>query len=87
MTNTSTTKKTVSKAPIYQGVVVSVRMQKTIVVAVDTLKVHPKYGKRYRSTKKYKVHVPAGEYKEGMTVRFRECPPKSRDKRHEIIAE
>lgn len=76
-----------SKAPTLQGVVVSIAMQKTIVVNVDTLKTHPKYRKQYRSSKKYKVHVEdSSVYTLGSTVHFQECRPMSRDKRHKIIA-
>jgi ribosomal protein S17 len=45
----------VNKAPKFQGIVVSDRMDKTIVVAVETLKTHPKYKKQYISTKRFKV--------------------------------
>lgn len=76
----------VSKAPIFSGVVVSNRMQKTIVVAVEMLKTHPKYKKQYRSTKRYKVHVTEGEYAIGQKVSFRECRPVSKDKHHVIVA-
>ena len=82
---TNTEKIQKAGAPIKKGVVVSASMTKTIVVAVDTLKEHPKYRKRYISTKKYKVHVPEGEYKVGDTVHFRECRPLSRDKCHIIV--
>lgn len=76
---------TLSKAPLQKGVVVSVAMHKTIVVVVDTLKAHSKYKKRYISSKKYKVHDEAGTATVGQVVEFRECRPKSRDKRHEIV--
>lgn len=87
MTKTVDTTKNVSKAPTHKGIVVSDRMQKTIVVSVDTLKTHPKYKKRYISTKTYKVHDAEGKYKMGDVVFFRECPPKSKDKRHEVVSE
>lgn len=77
----------VSKAPTLVGTVVSNKMQKTIVVAVETLKTHPKYGKQYRSTKRYKVHVESGEYQIGQKVTFRECRPVSKDKHHVIVTE
>lgn len=73
------------KSPLRKGVVVSNRMHKTLVVAVDTLKTHSKYGKRYISTKKYKVHAPTGTFAVGETVLFRECRPLSKDKQHEIV--
>ncbi len=77
----------VSKAPTLTGTVVSNKMQKTIVVAVETLKTHPKYQKQYRSTKRYKVHVEEGEYALGQKVTFRECRPVSKDKHHAIVTE
>lgn len=86
--NTSETTKKASKAPKWKGIVVSDKMDKTIVVKVDTLKTHPKYLKQYRSSKRYKVHVEEnGKYKVGDTVLFEECRPVSRDKRHKIVAE
>lgn len=69
-----------------KGVVVSDRMDKTIVVAVDTLKTHPKYRKQYRSTKRYKVHDEENRHKQGETVIFEECRPLSKDKQHRVVA-
>jgi small subunit ribosomal protein S17 len=87
MKTVETTEK-VSKAPKWKGTVVSDKMDKTIVVKVDTLKAHPKYLKQYRSSKRYKVHVEEnGKYKVGDTVIFEECRPISRDKRHQIVTE
>ncbi|MDP2838367.1 MAG: 30S ribosomal protein S17 [Candidatus Moranbacteria bacterium] len=84
---TATTTEKVSKAPTMKGVVASKKMQKTLVVKVDTLKTHPKYLKQYRSSKKYKVHVEdSSKYALGDTVLFRECRPMSRGKRHMIVA-
>ena len=74
------------KAPIFRGTVVSDRMEKTIVVSVETLKTHPKYRKKYRSTRRYQVHDPEKKHAVGETVEFRECPPVSRHKRHEVIS-
>lgn len=74
------------KAPKLKGLVVSDRMDKTIVVAVETFKLHPKYLKRYRSTKKYKVHDPENTYKTGDAVVFQECRPWSKDKRHQVVS-
>ncbi len=85
MQTTPPTTKKANKAPTWKGVIVSNKMDKTIVVAVDTLKTHPKYLKQYRSTKRYKVHVEENTHKVGDTVMFQECRPVSRDKRHRII--
>lgn len=74
-----------NKAPKLRGTVVSDVMDKTIVVAVETLKTHPKYLKKYRSTKKYKVHDEQNAHKKGDAVTFQECRPISRDKRHTVV--
>jgi len=75
---TTSTKKLAKK----KGVVVSDKMDKTIVVAVETLKTHPKYLKKYRSTKKYKIHDGENKFKVGDVVEFVQCKPMSKDKRH-----
>jgi small subunit ribosomal protein S17 len=62
-------------------------MKDTVVVAVETLKTHPKYKKQYLFTKKYKVHAPGHELAIGATAHFRECRPISKEKRHRLIAE
>ncbi|MFA5961622.1 MAG: 30S ribosomal protein S17 [Parcubacteria group bacterium] len=68
-----------------KGVVVSDKMQKTIVVAVDTLKTHPKYKKKYRSTKKYKAHDEENKYKIGDAVEIVPCKPMSKDKNYVVV--
>lgn len=69
----------------FQGVVVSHRMDKTAVVEVQQIKVHPKYGKRYKRSQRYKVHDEKNEYKIGDKVNFEECRPISREKRWRIV--
>lgn len=64
---------------------VSHRMEKTAVVRVLQIKVHPKYGKRYRMSERYKVHDEKNEYKIGDQVVFEECRPLSKEKRWRII--
>jgi len=68
-----------------QGTVVSDKMTKTVVVRVDSMKVHPKYGKRYRQSKKFKAHDEKGEYKAGDVVRIQETRPTSKDKRWRVV--
>lgn len=75
-----------NKTLVLRGVVVSDKMDKTVVVRVDTLKTHPKYLKRYRSTKRYKVHDEKNEHKIGDEVTFRECRPMSKEKRFILIS-
>ena len=67
------------------GTVVSNRMQKTLVVKVDTVNVHPKYGKRYTVSAKFKVHDDVGTFQVGDRVTFAECRPISKDKRWKVI--
>ncbi len=51
-----------------QGIVVSDKMQKTVVVKVESIKEHPKYKRRYKIHKKYKAHDQNQEYKVGDKV-------------------
>ena len=57
---------------ILQGVVVSDKMDKTIVVLVERTKEHPKYRKKYWVSKKYKAHDPEKKYKIGDKVTIQE---------------
>ena len=61
------------------GIVVSDKMQKTVVVKVDRLKEHPKYRRRFKVSKKYKAHDEKGEYKVGDKVIIEETRPVSKD--------
>ncbi len=63
------------------GIVVSNKMQKTVVVSVENRSAHPKYGKVVVRTKKYKVHDEENQCKEGDRVRILETRPLSRTKR------
>lgn len=63
------------------GLVVSDKMQKTVVVAVENRSPHPKYGKIVVRTKRYKVHDEENRCKEGDRVRIQETRPLSRTKR------
>jgi small subunit ribosomal protein S17 len=69
-----------------QGVVVSTKMAKTAVVRVDRRIAHPKYGKYFTYSKKFKVHDPEGAAKVGDTVEFVEGRPISRDKRWTYVS-
>lgn len=68
-----------------KGQVVSDKMEKTVVVKVETIKEHPKYKKRYKSHKKYKAHNSKLGLKVGDRVVIRECTPISKDKKWEVI--
>lgn len=68
-----------------KGTVVSDKMSKTIVVAVDIFKTHPKYKKKYKSTKKYKAHDEENKYKTGDVVEIIPCRPYSKSKRYNVL--
>ena len=63
------------------GMVVSDKMDKTIVVAVSERHPHAKYGKIMKRTIKFKAHDPNNEAKTGDKVRISEDRPRSKDKR------
>ncbi|MEL6788355.1 MAG: 30S ribosomal protein S17 [Cyanobacteria bacterium J06607_15] len=63
------------------GDVVSDKMDKTIVVAIENRSPHPKYGKIVVRTKKYKVHDEENQCKTGDRVRIKETRPLSKTKR------
>ena len=67
-----------------QGRVVSDRMDKTVVVAVETLKHHPLYKKVIRGSVKYKAHDENNEFKMGDKVKIIETRPLSKDKRWRV---
>lgn len=68
-----------------QGIVVSDKMEKTVVVQVERIKEHPKYKRRYKSHKKYKAHDETNQYHVGDKVVIQETKPISKDKRWKVI--
>ena len=66
------------------GIVVSDKMDKTVVVLVSMKKKHPIYGKYITYTKKYKAHDEKNECKVGDTVRIMETRPLSHAKRYRL---
>ena len=67
------------------GKIVSDKMQKTVIVEVERLKQHPKYLRRLRVHKKYKVHDEKQEYHTGDRVIIEESRPISKDKRWSVV--
>ncbi len=63
------------------GVVISDKMQKTVVVKVDRLVKHSQYSKYIKRSDKYKVHDEMNSCKTGDKVQIVECRPLSKDKR------
>lgn len=68
------------------GIVVSDKMQKTIVVEVERVKEHQKYKKRYKVHKKYKAHDERGEFHVGDEVVIEESKPISKNKKWVVIS-
>ncbi len=69
----------------FVGKVVSNKMEKTIVVEVEKVKMHPLYKKRYTIKKKYYAHDEKQQAKEGDIVRIRQTRPLSRLKRWRLV--
>ena len=67
------------------GVVVSDKMQKTVVVVVERRVPHPAYGKMMTRTKKFKAHDEENSAKVGDRVRIMETRPLSKDKRWRVV--
>jgi small subunit ribosomal protein S17 len=82
MENNSNNNKITAKK---KGKVVSSHGDKTIVVSIESYKTHPKYKKKYRSTKKYKAHDQENKHNVGDTVEIVSCKPISKDKKYRVI--
>ena len=74
-----------NKGNILKGVVVSDKMEKTVVVSVSRFVKHPLYRKFYKVSKKYKAHDEENKYKIGDKVEIVETRPISKDKRFAVI--
>jgi small subunit ribosomal protein S17 len=88
MKDTKKTEATIEETVIkkkFDGEVVSDKMDKTIVVRVDSAKIHSKYKKRYTRSTNYKVHDEKNQFKVGDKVTFVECRPLSKDKRWRVV--
>ena len=68
-----------------QGVVISDKMEKTVVVKVASYDPHPKYKKIIESNKNYKAHDEQNICNEGDIVRIIESKPSSADKRWSVL--
>jgi small subunit ribosomal protein S17 len=67
------------------GIVVSDKMEKTVVASVESLKKHPTYKKYIKRSKRYKVHDEKNECREGDIIRFVETRPISKEKRCTLV--
>ena len=70
-----------------QGVVVSDKMDKTVVVKVERRVMHPIYKKFIRRSKKYAAHDELNQFKVGDIVRIRESVPFSKTKTWEVLVD
>ena len=68
------------------GIIVSNKMEKTLVVKVERIKKDPKYRRRFKIHKKYKAHCEQGEYKVGDRVLIEETIPISKDKCWKVVS-
>ena len=71
---------------IMQGVVVSDKMDKTVVVNVERKFPHPLYKKYIKRSKRYHAHDENNTHKVGDTVNIQECRPLSKTKRWEVVS-
>jgi len=83
MTNEQATERNARKTRT--GIVVSDKMQKTVVVAIERRVPHPIYGKMITRTKRLKPHDEENSAKVGDTVRIVETRPLSKDKRWRLV--
>ncbi len=67
------------------GIVVSNKMDKTVIVAVERKQKHPKYGKMIKLTKKFYAHDEKNECSEGDIVKIMETRPLSKLKRWRLV--
>jgi small subunit ribosomal protein S17 len=74
-----------SRAKVLKGVVVSDKMDKTVVVSVSRFVKHPFYGKFYKVNKKYKAHDENNQYKIGDILEIMSVRPLSKDKKFKVI--
>ncbi len=70
---------------ILQGMVVSDKGDKTIVVNIERVFTHPLLKKTMRRTSRFHAHDEENKFKAGDLVRIQECAPKSKLKRWEVI--
>lgn len=84
-TGSSNVTETRNARKVRTGKVVSDKMEKTVVVAIERRVKHPVYGKMMTRTKKLKAHDEENSAKVGDTVRIMETRPLSKDKRFRLV--
>lgn len=84
-TETSADETERSGRKVRRGRVVSDRMEKTVVVAIERLVEHPLYGKRMKRTARFKAHDETNDCNEGDLVEIMETRPLSKQKRWRVV--
>ncbi|MFO0389335.1 MAG: 30S ribosomal protein S17 [Alphaproteobacteria bacterium] len=72
---------------VLQGVVVSDKSEKTVIVSVERRMAHPVYKKTIRRSKKYAAHDEQGKFKIGDVIQIIESAPISKTKRWRVVYE
>jgi small subunit ribosomal protein S17 len=85
MTTNQSAARARSARKVRMGIVVSDKMQKTVVVRIERRFAHPQYGKMVKRSTKVKAHDEANDAKTGDTVRIMETRPLSKDKRWRVV--
>ena len=85
MAESMTTDQTRCTRKVRVGIVVSDKMQKTVVVRLERRFAHPRYGKMVTRSTKVKAHDEQNDAKTGDTVRIMETRPLSKDKRWRVV--
>ncbi len=71
---------------VLEGVVVSDKGQKTVIVKVERSVMHPLYKKYIKRSKRYAAHDEANRFKVGDKISIVECPPISKTKKWEVLS-
>ena len=86
MTNSQAATRVSGQVRRFQGTVVSNKMNDTAVVTIVGKRVHSKYKKSYKVTRRFNCHNKDNQFKEGDVVIFEECRPMSKTKRWRILS-
>ncbi|MBZ1348689.1 MAG: 30S ribosomal protein S17 [Candidatus Liptonbacteria bacterium] len=79
-------KNNIKKKRKLEGIVVSDKMQKTVVIEINRFKIDKKYQKHFKVRKRLKAHDENDEYKVGDKVTIEETRPLSKDKRWRVVS-
>jgi small subunit ribosomal protein S17 len=69
----------------FEGIVVSDKSDKTVIVQVESMEMNPIYKKFLKRTRKFAAHDELNKFKAGDVVRIQECPPISKRKKWLVI--